>query len=71
MKPLGAILMGYTLCRLRNDVEKQIFSHANESRSHDLEENAIVTSESCSWEKACSSDNQISSVNKGGDFQNR
>ncbi|CAN6709139.1 unnamed protein product [Malus baccata var. baccata] len=57
--------------RLRSDVEKQFFSHANESRSHDLEENAIVTSESCSWEKACSSDNQISSVNKGGDFQNR
>ncbi|KAB2610056.1 hypothetical protein D8674_018088 [Pyrus ussuriensis x Pyrus communis] len=57
--------------RLRNDVEKQIFSHANESRSHELEENAIITSESCSWEKACSSDNQISSVNKGGDFRNR
>ncbi|KAM1111676.1 hypothetical protein ACFX2I_044663 [Malus domestica] len=57
--------------RLRIDVEKPIFSHANESRLHDLEENAMVTSESCSWEKACSSDNQISSVNKGGEFQNR
>ncbi|CAN6703006.1 unnamed protein product [Malus baccata var. baccata] len=57
--------------RLRIDVEKPIFLHANESRLHDLEENAMVTSESCSWEKACSSDNQISSVNKGGEFQNR
>lgn len=55
-------------------MEKKISSHANESRFRDHEENATVTSESCSWvadEKACSSDNQISSVVKGGKLQNR
>ncbi|CAB4305899.1 unnamed protein product [Prunus armeniaca] len=60
--------------RSRNDMEKKISSHANESRFRDLEENTTVTSESCSWvadEKACSSDNQISSVVKGGKLQNR
>lgn len=62
------------LCRSRNDMEKHRSSHANESRFHDLDENATVTSDSCSWvadENACSSDNQISSVIKGGELQNR
>lgn len=62
------------LCRSRNDMEKHRSSHANESRFRDLDENATVTSDSCSWvadENACSSDNQISSVIKGGQLQNR
>ncbi|KAJ7971788.1 Nuclear factor related to kappa-B-binding protein [Quillaja saponaria] len=59
--------------RLRND-EKRMPSHLNGSRFHDLEENVTATSESCSWaadEKACSSDNQISSVRKCEKLQRR
>ncbi|PRQ54356.1 putative nuclear factor related to kappa-B-binding protein [Rosa chinensis] len=60
--------------RSRKDMEKHSSSHANESRFRDLDENATPTSESGSWvadDKACSSDNQISSVIKGGELQNR
>lgn len=55
-------------------MEKYSSSHANESRFCELDENATPTSESGSWvadEKACCSDNQISSVNKGGELQKR
>ncbi|KAL6136011.1 hypothetical protein ACLB2K_061313 [Fragaria x ananassa] len=60
--------------RSRKDMEKYSSSHANESRFCELDENATPTSESGSWvadEKACCSDNQISSVNKGGELQSR
>ncbi|KAH9743133.1 nuclear factor kappa-B-binding protein [Citrus sinensis] len=60
--------------RLRRDVEKRISSNAYESRPHDLEQDVTATSESCSWvadEKACSSDNQNSSVMKGGELHKR
>ncbi|EEF49329.1 hypothetical protein RCOM_1445020 [Ricinus communis] len=62
------------LWRSRRDVDKQNFSHANESRFHDPEETSAATSESCSLvaeEKACSSDNQNSSITKGGEVQRR
>ncbi|KAF3435324.1 hypothetical protein FNV43_RR22411 [Rhamnella rubrinervis] len=62
--------------RSRNDGDKRISSCANDSGFHVVEDNVALTltSESCSWiadEKACSSDNQNSSVLKGGEFQNR
>lgn len=57
-------------------MDKRIASSANDPRFHVLEDNATAaaSSESCSWvadEKACSSDNQNSSVIKGGDLKNR
>lgn len=55
-------------------MEKRISSHANESRVRDVEQDVTATSESCSWvadEKACSSDNQYSSMMKGGGIQKR
>ncbi|KAJ7976304.1 Nuclear factor related to kappa-B-binding protein [Quillaja saponaria] len=61
------------LQRSRND-EKRLSSHLDESRFCDLEENVTATSESCSLavdEKACSSDNQVSSVRKGEKLQRR
>ncbi|XP_050380593.1 uncharacterized protein LOC126797884 isoform X2 [Argentina anserina] len=60
--------------RSRKDMEKYSSSHAIESRFCDLDENATPTSESGSWvaeEKACCSDNQISSLIKGRKLQNR
>ncbi|XP_065865449.1 uncharacterized protein [Euphorbia lathyris] len=62
------------ISRSRRDVEQQISSHANEFGLHNLEENAATTSESCSFiaeDKACSSDNQNSSLMKGGKIQRR
>nr|KJB70713.1 hypothetical protein B456_011G088500 [Gossypium raimondii]KJB70714.1 hypothetical protein B456_011G088500 [Gossypium raimondii]KJB70715.1 hypothetical protein B456_011G088500 [Gossypium raimondii] len=60
--------------RSRRASEKGIFSHSNESKLVNLEQDATGTSESCSWaadERACSSDNQNSSVVKGGELQRR
>ncbi|KAG8643879.1 uncharacterized protein LOC110626337 isoform X2 [Manihot esculenta] len=56
------------------DPDRQISSNANESRFHDLEHDAVATSESCSLvaeEKACSSDNQNSSIMKGEELERR
>lgn len=55
--------------RSRKDLDKRSSSNVNESKLHDHEQDATATSESCSWvadEKACSSDNQNSSVVKNG-----
>ncbi|XP_024017809.1 uncharacterized protein LOC21390955 [Morus notabilis] len=60
--------------RSRNDTDKRISSSANDSRFCVPEDNIAASSESCSWvadEKACSSDNQNSSMLKGGELQNR
>ncbi|PON50486.1 Nuclear factor related to kappa-B-binding protein [Trema orientale] len=60
--------------RSKNDMDKRISSSANDSRVRVLEDNVEASSESCSWvadEKACSSDNQNSSVIKGGDLKKR
>ncbi|KAK8711021.1 hypothetical protein V6N13_146326 [Hibiscus sabdariffa] len=49
--------------------KKRVFSHSNESRFGDVEQDVTATSESSTWvadEKACSSDNQNSSVVKDG-----
>ncbi|KAJ1388804.1 Nuclear factor connected with kappa-B-binding protein [Sesbania bispinosa] len=54
--------------------DKRIPSNVNESRVYDHDGNVTVTSESCSWdaeEKACSSDNQISSLRKDDKLQRR
>ncbi|XVF57680.1 hypothetical protein PTKIN_Ptkin07bG0001600 [Pterospermum kingtungense] len=62
------------LSRSRRVVEKSVFSHLNESRLGHIEQDVTATSESYSWvadEKACSSDNQNSSVVKGGELQRR
>ncbi|RDX63395.1 hypothetical protein CR513_58180, partial [Mucuna pruriens] len=55
-------------------VEKIMPSKGNESRVYDHDGNVTGTSESCSWdaeEKACSSDNQISSLRKDDKLQRR
>ncbi|XVE84247.1 hypothetical protein DITRI_Ditri16bG0155500 [Diplodiscus trichospermus] len=60
------------LCRSRRVGEKRVFSWLNESRLDNIEQDVTATSESCSWvadEKACSSDNQNSSVVRGGEVQ--
>ncbi|KAK6267064.1 hypothetical protein QUC31_017901 [Theobroma cacao] len=60
--------------RSRRVGEKRVFSNSNESRLGSVEQDVTATSESCSWvadEKACSSDNQNSSVMKGGEQQRR
>ncbi|KAJ9132891.1 hypothetical protein P3X46_033716 [Hevea brasiliensis] len=60
--------------RSRRDADGRTSSNANESRFHDLEDDAVATSESCSLlaeEKACSSDNQNSSIMKGGELERR
>ncbi|XWS30577.1 hypothetical protein CRYUN_Cryun24cG0130900 [Craigia yunnanensis] len=62
------------LWRSRRADEKRVFSHSNESRFGNIEQDVTVTSEFCSWvadEKAFSSDNQNSSVVKGGELQRR
>ncbi|XP_022774189.1 uncharacterized protein LOC111316504 [Durio zibethinus] len=62
------------LWRSRRVREERVFSHSNESRLGNIELDVTATSESCSWvadEKACSSDNQNSSVVKGGEPQRR
>ncbi|XP_022739582.1 uncharacterized protein LOC111291810 isoform X2 [Durio zibethinus] len=62
------------LWRSRRVGEKRAFSHSNESRLGNVDQDVTATSESCSWvadEKACSSDNQNSSVVKGGEIQRR
>ncbi|XP_044466407.1 uncharacterized protein LOC123196438 isoform X2 [Mangifera indica] len=62
------------LPKFGRDAQKRIPSNASESRLHDLEQDVTGTSESCSWvvdEKASSSDNQNSSVMKGGELQKR
>lgn len=62
------------LSRSNRDPDRQISSNANESRFHDLEHDAVATSESCSLvaeEKACSSDNQNSSIMKGEELERR
>ncbi|KAK8664112.1 hypothetical protein V6N13_083914 [Hibiscus sabdariffa] len=64
----------HKLWRSRRAGEKGVFSHSNESKPVNLEQEATVTSESCSWtadERACSSDNQNSSVVKGGKLKRR
>ncbi|GMI93946.1 hypothetical protein like AT5G13950 [Hibiscus trionum] len=64
----------HKLWRSRRAGEKGVFSHSNEPKPVNLEQEATVTSESCSWaadERACSSDNQNSSVVKGGKLQRR
>ncbi|KAL5797298.1 hypothetical protein ACOSQ2_002118 [Xanthoceras sorbifolium] len=58
--------------RSRRDADKKSSSNANGLR--DLEQDVTATSESCSWvadEKACSSDNQNSSVVKDGKLKSR
>lgn len=60
--------------RSRNDADKKISSSANDSRICVPEDNVAASSESCSWvadEKACSSDNQNSSIIKRGELKNR
>ncbi|XP_027923844.1 uncharacterized protein LOC114181564 isoform X1 [Vigna unguiculata] len=55
-------------------VEKRIPSKVIESRVYDHDGNVTGTSESCSWDaedKACSSDNQISSLRKDDKLQRR
>ncbi|KAG4401800.1 hypothetical protein AAZX31_02G063100 [Glycine max] len=55
-------------------VEKRMLSKVIESRGYDHNGNVTGTSESCSWdaeEKACSSDNQISSLRKDDKLQRR
>ncbi|XWS43940.1 hypothetical protein CRYUN_Cryun15aG0001500 [Craigia yunnanensis] len=62
------------LWRSRRVDNKRVFSHSNESRLDNIEQDVTASSESCSWvadEKACSSDNQNSSVVKGGELQRR
>ncbi|XP_022750426.1 uncharacterized protein LOC111299478 [Durio zibethinus] len=62
------------LWRSRRVGKKRVFSHSNESKIGNIEQDVTATSESCSWvadEKACSSDNQNSSVGKGGELQRR
>ncbi|XVF13823.1 hypothetical protein REPUB_Repub09cG0001500 [Reevesia pubescens] len=62
------------LWRSRRVGEKRVFSHSNESRLGKVEQDGTATSESCSWaadEKACSSDNQNSSVVKVGELERR
>ncbi|KAL4292003.1 hypothetical protein GQ457_14G005110 [Hibiscus cannabinus] len=64
----------HKMWRSRRAGEKGVFSHSSESKPVNLEQDATVTSESCSWaedERACSSDNQNSSVVKGGKIQRR
>ncbi|KAI9176665.1 hypothetical protein LWI28_005692 [Acer negundo] len=60
--------------RSRRDADKRSSSNANESGLRDLEQDVTATSESCSWnadEKACSSDNQNSSVMRDGKLKKR
>ncbi|GAV82808.1 hypothetical protein CFOL_v3_26259, partial [Cephalotus follicularis] len=60
--------------RPRKEIEKRISSCADESRIRGLEQDVTATSESFSWvadEKACSSDNQYSSVMKAGAIHKR
>lgn len=55
-------------------VEKRMPSKVIESRVYDHDGNVTGTSDSCSWdaeEKACSSDNQISSLRKDDKLQRR
>ncbi|CAJ1953337.1 unnamed protein product [Sphenostylis stenocarpa] len=55
-------------------VEKRMPSKVIESRVYDHDGNVTGTSESCSWDaedKACSSDNQISSLRKDDKLQRR
>ncbi|KAH1151473.1 hypothetical protein GYH30_045132 [Glycine max] len=55
-------------------VEKRMPSKVIESRVYDHDGNVTGTSDSCSWdaeEKACSSDNQISSLRKDNKLQRR
>ncbi|XVF16097.1 hypothetical protein REPUB_Repub10bG0002000 [Reevesia pubescens] len=62
------------LWRSRRAGEKRVFSHSNESRRGNVEQDVTVTSESCSWvadEKTCSSDNQNSSVVKVEELERR
>ncbi|XP_015893913.3 uncharacterized protein LOC107427998 isoform X2 [Ziziphus jujuba] len=64
------------ILRSKNNGDKRISSCANESGFHVREDDVTLTatSESCSYvadEKACSSDNQNSSVVKGGEFDYR
>ncbi|XP_039008281.1 uncharacterized protein LOC120136256 [Hibiscus syriacus] len=57
------------LWRSKRVGKKKVFSHTNEPRLETVEQDVTATSESCSWvadEKACSSDNQNSSVVKVG-----
>ncbi|GMI67104.1 hypothetical protein like AT5G13950 [Hibiscus trionum] len=57
------------LWRSKSVCKKRFFSHSNESRLGNVEQDVTATSESGSWvadEKACSSDNQNSSVVKDG-----
>ncbi|KAJ6338866.1 hypothetical protein OIU76_008347 [Salix suchowensis] len=60
--------------RSRSDADERVFPCDNESKFHDLGENLVVTSESCSLvaeEKASSSDNQNSPETRGGEFHKR
>ncbi|KAK1569266.1 hypothetical protein Q3G72_034651 [Acer saccharum] len=60
--------------RSRRDADKKSSSNANESGLRDFEQDVTATSESCSWdadEKACSSDNQNSSVMRDGKLKKR
>ncbi|KAI4350427.1 hypothetical protein L6164_004884 [Bauhinia variegata] len=60
--------------RSKNEVEEKMFSNVKESRVYDHDEYVTATSDSSSWaaeEKACSSDNQISSGRKGEKLQKR
>ncbi|KAK7267259.1 hypothetical protein RIF29_19926 [Crotalaria pallida] len=60
--------------RSKNDVDKRIPSSVNGSRVYNHDDHVTFTSESCSWDaedKACSSDNQISSLIKDDKLQRR
>ncbi|TYJ08407.1 hypothetical protein E1A91_A11G072700v1 [Gossypium mustelinum] len=60
------------LWRSKRVGKKRVFSHSNESRLGNVEQDVTATSESSSWvadEKACSSDNQNSSALKDGKIE--
>lgn len=62
------------MSRSRRDADRRVSLNANESRFRELEDDAVATSESCSLvaeEKTCSSDNQNSSMSKGGELERR
>ncbi|CAL0321592.1 unnamed protein product [Lupinus luteus] len=66
--------IAHKMWRSRNDVEKIMPSSVNGSRLYDHDGNLTLTSGSCSWDaedRACSSDNQISSLRKDDKLQRR
>ncbi|OIW06491.1 hypothetical protein TanjilG_05262 [Lupinus angustifolius] len=66
--------IAHKMWRSRNDVEKIMPSSVNGSRLYNHDGNLTLTTGSCSWDaedRACSSDNQISSLRKDDKLQRR